>query len=61
MTRPVSWRGNPEFAAMAARAFRFVTWRSRSEPQRLPNSCSWKNGLGVGKEVEDKSVTYEHL
>ncbi|VFQ99519.1 unnamed protein product [Cuscuta campestris] len=48
MTRPVSWRGNPEFAAMAARAFRFVTWRSRSEPQRLPNSCSWKNGLGVG-------------
>ncbi|VFQ99518.1 unnamed protein product [Cuscuta campestris] len=35
MTRPVSWRGNPDFAAMAARAFRFVTLRSRSGPQRL--------------------------
>ncbi|VFQ80476.1 unnamed protein product [Cuscuta campestris] len=48
MTRPVSWRGNPEFAAMAARAFRFVTLRSRSEPHRLGNSCSVKIGLGVG-------------
>lgn len=38
MTRPVSWRGSPEFAAMAARAFRFVTLRSRSEPPHLSYS-----------------------